>query len=175
MKSEIRNPKSEIRRRGFTLVEVLIVVTIIGIAGAVIVPHMLTTGSLGIQAAGRMVIADLLYAQNEAIAQQSPCRVVFDPPNNRYYLTDGAGNVMSTSWKGDGLGNYVVNFNEDSRFAGVTISAAEFDDTLIVEFDALGAPTNGGTIDLTADGFHYRVSVADITGRVTIAAVTAGP
>ena len=68
--------------RGFTLVEMLIVVVIVGIAGAIVVPHMLWGSQFGLQAATRMVIADLVYAQNEAVAHQTVCRVVFNGANN---------------------------------------------------------------------------------------------
>ena len=46
MKIQIRNPKPEIRnrRRAFTLVEMLLVVTIIGILAALVIPRIAGTG-----------------------------------------------------------------------------------------------------------------------------------
>ena len=46
MKIQIRNPKTEIRnrRRAFTLVEMLLVVTIIGILAALVIPRIAGTG-----------------------------------------------------------------------------------------------------------------------------------
>ena len=72
----------------FTLVEILIVVVIMGIAGALVVPQLSNAGQMTIQAAARMAIADVLYAQGEAVARQSVYKVVFDVDGNSYQLTD---------------------------------------------------------------------------------------
>lgn len=159
--------------RAFTLIEVLSVVVILGIAGAVVVPQMLSRGNLQIQAASRIIIADLLYAQNEAITHQSVRRVVFDTAANSYKLTDGNGNVLAVSWKNGSAANYVVNFSADSRFDAVKLKTASFGGTQTIEFDPLGAPNNGGTVDLVTGSTTYRISVAAFTGRVTVAPVTA--
>ncbi len=165
--------------RAFTLVEVLIVVAIMGLAGAVLVPHMMQAGTLGVQAAGRMVISDILIAQNEAIAQQEVRRVVFDTTNNRYRVTDGSGNTLNVTWKAPTAGgNYIIDFANDARFDGVALANVDFDDDtpLILEFDALGTPTSdGGSLELTAGEQRFRVSVAPFTGRVTIAEIVEEP
>lgn len=159
-------------RGGFTLIEVLVVVAIIGIAGAVVVPQMLKSSTLTVQAAGRMVIADLLYAQNEAIAQQRPRRLVFDVDGNSYRMTDDQDNTLQASWRdSQGSGNYVINFSKDSRFAGVRLKNVDFGGEKYVEYDALGAPAQGGSLDLVTDNVTYRVTVSPFTGRVVIAPV----
>ncbi|MFN9974149.1 MAG: Tfp pilus assembly protein FimT/FimU, partial [Phycisphaerae bacterium] len=56
------------RRRGYTLVEVLIVVTVLGIAGAVAAPAFSQTGVLRVQAALRSIVADISEAQSDALA-----------------------------------------------------------------------------------------------------------
>lgn len=157
-------------RGGYTLVEILIVVTILGIAAAVVVPQMLAAGTLGVQAAARIIIADILYAQNDAIAQQRTRRVVFEPANERYSLVDENGAVLTARWMSGSANNYVVDFTSDSRFAGVEIVSANFGGTtpLVLEFDALGGPLNGGTVEIVFQDQRYRVTVASFTGRVTV-------
>ncbi len=162
-------PGQSARPHGFTLIEVLVVVVIIAIAGAIIVPQMLNTGSLTVQGASRIIIADLLFAQNEAIAQQRPRRMVFDVTHNRYQITDEKDQVVSVSWKAGSTANYVIDFSKDNRFQGVRLVSADFGGTGGVEFDALGSPDRGGSIVLQAGTVRYRIKVAAITGRVTIA------
>jgi prepilin-type N-terminal cleavage/methylation domain-containing protein len=156
-------------RRGYTLVEVLVVVSIIGIIGAIVVPQMIEPGNLRVQAATRAIVADLLVAQNEAIAHQSPRRVIFEPAQGRYRIADHDGISVVANWQSGAV--YVVDFTNDSRFAGVSIQSVDFSGQLLVEFDELGAPSSGGTIDLVAGRTHYRISMAPFTGRITIAAV----
>ena len=160
--------------RAFTLVEVLVVVTIVGIAGAIVVPSMISAGTMGVQAAGRIVISDLLVAQNEAIAKQRPRRVLFEQEPDRYRLTDETGATLGVNWKaGDATaGNYMVDFRTDERFAGVTIENVDFGGDQTIEFDALGGPDSGGTLDVVFKDFRYRINVATMTGRVTIAPVS---
>lgn len=164
------------RARAYTLVEVLITVTIMAIAAAVVVPQMIQSGTLSVQAAGRMLIADILIAQNEAIAQQANRRVVFDSANNRYHLALADGSVLGKAWiNGDtAAGNYIVDFSSDQRFDGVKLANVDFAGGNVLEFDALGAPSNGGSVDVEFQQHQYRITVTPITGRVTIAPVEGG-
>lgn len=174
MDRAVNNPTPLAARRAFTLIEVLIVVAIIGIAGAIIVPHMLTAGTMGIQAAARMVIADLLYAQNEAIANQASHKVVFDAAENTYSvrrLIDGDWTTIHVDWKGGEGANYLVDFdNETGRFGRVTIKSVNFgaETPGEITYDPLGTPSSGGTIELQFQDTAYRITVAAFTGRVTV-------
>ncbi|MCC5828376.1 MAG: type II secretion system protein [Phycisphaeraceae bacterium] len=166
-----------LRSRAFTLVEILVALAIMGIATAIVIPSMMSAGQMGVQAAARMVIADLLVAQNDAVAAQRSRRVVFEPGFNRYRLTDAAGINLQRSWKGHGGhgSSYIVDFTLDSRFRGVRLVEAEFGDDSFVEFDDLGTPDKGGHVILESEGGRFRVRVANLTGRVTVERVTLEP
>ena len=165
-----RRPASHRSFSGYTLVEVLIIVAILGIAAAIIVPNMLAAGSLGVQAAARIIISDILFAQNDAIAQQRNRKVVFDPASESYWLTDENDAVLSVNWKGGTTNNYITDFTTDSRFQGVVIVSASFGGAApqTLEFAALGGPLNGGTVEIEFQGRRYRITVASFTGRVTV-------
>ncbi len=154
--------------RAYTLVEVLIVIGIVGLAGAFVVPHMLAPGTLGVQSATRAIVADLIFAQNDAMARQTVRQMVVDPATNSYRLTDRDGVMIDARWKGGQANNYYVSFSEDSRFAGVEITAANFGGDATIAFDDVGAPDTGGTIDVRYREHRYRITVAEFTGRVTV-------
>src|SRR5205823_6404761 len=82
------------RRRGFTLVEILVVVIILGIAGAIIVPSIGSRDDLKAAAAARVIMADLIYTQNLAIINQGNRFVAFDTAAQTYSVTDSAGVVV---------------------------------------------------------------------------------
>lgn len=165
---------------GYTLIEVLLVVTIMGIAASIVVPNMLKGGTLGVQAGARMIIADLLFAQNEAMAQQSTRRIVFNPTNNSYRVEKYDSNTSawvleynpSAGGAGNHLQNYEMDFDEDSRFDGIEIVSADFTGSSTVAFDDLGNPSSGGTIRLKFENNAYDIKVAPFTGRVTVDRVT---
>lgn len=164
-------------RGGFTLVEVLVVVAILGIAAGIVVPQMINSGSLTIQGAARRVVADLLIAQNEAIAHGTTCRVVVDPENNRYELTKEVGGSyepLDLPWLQGGAGD-VVDFDTNGRFKGVQIESADFDDAKKMHFDEFGVPVDangksitGGAIVLSSGTQRYRINITAFTGRVTV-------
>ena len=171
------------QRRAYTLIEVIIVMTIIAIAAAIVVPQMLKAGTMTAQAAGRSIIADLLWAQNDAIARQRPRRVTFDSANDLYKVekdTDGDGTwePIPAQWRtgNTNTGNYEVDFNVDSRYVGVEIVSAEFPDAEhnYIDYDDIGSPSTGGNVVIESQGTRYRIDVTPMTGRVTITNVTAG-
>lgn len=164
---------------GYTLIEVLIVVTIMGLAAAIVVPNMLQGGSLGVQAGARMIIADLLFAQNEAMAQQSPRRVTFNTTENSYRVQkyDSATSAWVLEYNpsegaSNNQQNYEIDFNKDSRFKGIEMVAADFGGGSSVEFDDMGNPSSGGTVRLKFEDHEYEIKVAPFTGRVTVQRVT---
>lgn len=166
-------------RHAYTLIEVLITVTIMGLAAAIIVPNMMQGGTLGVQAGARMIISDMLFAQNEAMAQQSTRRVVFDTTVNSYRVEKY--DASSSSWVleynptlgggGSDKQNYITSFDDDSRFKGVEIVSADFNGSNIIEFDDQGSPSSGGTIRLRFEDHVYEIKVAPFTGRITVESV----
>lgn len=167
------------RTKAYTLIEVLIVVTIMGLSAAVIVPNMMQGGSLGVQAGARMIIADLLFAQNEAMAQQSTRRIVFNTTTNSYRVEKY--DSGSTAWvleynpsagMGNDQQNYEINFEEDGRFKGIQIVSADFNGGSTIEFNDLGNPSSGGTVRLQFEDHEYEITVAPFTGRVTVEKVS---
>jgi len=164
-----RNPSlprgSSPARGGFTLVELIVVVVILAIAAAMVVPYASGTGEMSCQAAARRLMADLEYAQNQAIVTQTTIKVTFDSSSNSYTVANQSGPLIHPITKKD----YVVDFDTEDTLKGITISAVAFGGGAEVSFSALGAPDLGGSVDLAAGSSTYRVTVAPVTGRVSVA------
>lgn len=166
--------------RGFTLLELLAVVTILGIAAALLIPSMSQTSILRVQAAVRTIVSDITFAQSDAVAFQERRAIVFDVPNSTYRLVQVPGNVIDVDLNTmydptrEG-GRYIVNFN-DQVFGGARITAVDFDGESTLIFDGLGGPVadaagdepgSGGTITVVGSGSTFVITVEAFTGRVT--------
>lgn len=154
----------------FTMIELMVVIVILAIASAVAVPYIAKSDSFAVQGAARAVVGDLLFAQNDAIAQQENRQVIFDVVNHTYRITDGSGNNLSAAWLG---GEYIVKFGQGTQWPGVSISEVSFADATL-SFDDLGTPSQGGTVELTAGGQQYVITVTPLTGRISVAQGSGG-
>lgn len=161
---------------GFTLIEVIMVVIIIGIAAAVVVPMMSSAGSMQIRAAVNLVAADLEYAKSMAISRGQFYSVVFNKTTETYQVVDKDNNVIQHPVK-KGF-PYVMDFRKDARIDRVEILDANFDGTPKVTFDYLGSPWNGasptptqlnsGVVTLRSGTITRTVRVEPVTGFITV-------
>jgi prepilin-type N-terminal cleavage/methylation domain-containing protein len=177
------------QRSGFTLVEILAVVVILGIASAIVIPQMGTRDDMRAASAARTLVADLIYAQNMAISTGKKVYVKFDVTNNNYTL-------LSTAASGGDVAminpitqtTYTQQFGATgSGWQGMTISSASFNGATAsyaslytIAFDEIGSPyvfsytTNttddlaSGSTVLTCGTFTSTVSVAAATGEITV-------
>ena len=174
--------------RGFTLIEMLVVVVILGIAAAVVLPQVGAASGIKLSAAARTLMSDLLYAQNRAISTQQ----------RHYFRVSGLGTDTQTLELlavpldgGDPVpvrdptqgGNFAVRFGQNASpgLAGVTLVASTYaGDSALVGYDELGAPVtlNPATnavagvapdtlFRLTCGEQHMTVKIEPMTGDVS--------
>lgn len=164
--------------RGFTLVELLIVVTVLGIATAMVIPSMGSVGVLRVQAAVRTIVADITQAQSEALAYQRGRAIIFDSDANSWSVVEINGATLNpdadTLWKTSIKGK---------DFGDTRIISSDFDGDNVLIFDEMGAPVEAplstsaaatGTIDIHGSGQTFRITVEAYTGRVVVSTVNPG-
>lgn len=169
-----RDPK-----RGFTLIEVLMVIVILGVAALIVVPMASPAAGLQVTGATLQLASDLEYARSMAISRGQTYKVVFDPDNRTYEVEDASGNVLAHPVN---FGKtYVVNYAADTRFAQISIDEADFDGAVNadglpeVRFDGLGSPFNAdgdpldsGQVRLVAASESRTVTVEPVTGIISV-------
>jgi prepilin-type N-terminal cleavage/methylation domain-containing protein len=160
-------------RAGYTLVEMLIVVTMLGLAAAMVIPSIASASSLRVQGALRSIVADITVAQSDAVAFQRQKALVFrfGANNGRYVVAEVNGSAVDTAT--GILEDRQLNL-ESMGFTQVT-STTLTNNTLV--FDELGGPVTlpGGTtpspsrvINLNGSNQNWRINIEAYTGRVTI-------
>jgi type IV fimbrial biogenesis protein FimT len=77
------------RERGFTLVELMVVVAIIAVIGAIAMPN-LSPANARLKQAARELYGNLQRARMEAIKTNQSVGIVFDTVNNQYLLCQNA-------------------------------------------------------------------------------------
>ena len=152
--------------RGFTLIEIMIVLALMAIAVLLAGPIMTSGAGVQIRAATNMIAADLEYAKNMAISRGQNFSVVFDESAESYRILDQSNNVIPHPVK-RGF-DYVVDFQNDGRLNKVNIDNVDFNATSRVRFGPLGSPDNGGTVSLEAHGMTATVTVEPLTGFISV-------
>lgn len=159
-------PKLPGLRKGFTLIEIIIVVVILAIAAMTAIPMLSSGGSVQVRSAANMIAADLEYAKSMSISRGQNYSVVFDKSAESYSIKDQSDAVIPHPVK-KGF-PYTINFKNDGRLSKVDITNVDFNSTDRVKFDCLGSPDNGGTISLSAGGPTATITVEPVTGFITI-------
>jgi len=162
-------------QEGFSLVELIIVITIMGILAWIAYPRLTATTEIKLDAAARRVAADLRYAQNRSIGTRVVHGLLFDAAAERYSVFAPTPATIAVD-PADRARTLTVDFTRRTEFNGVTIVSAAFGTTPGVKFDYFGVPrdTAGtdlaatGRVVLTCGGLVDTVEVTPATGKVTV-------
>ena len=129
--------------KGFTIIELIMVIVIIGIMAVTAIPRMISTGTISSRESAEMVAADLRKTQELAMADVASHSIAFASGSGSYTIDQGKANAQTMTLP-----------------SGTTINS-----TATIIFDTHGVPNAATTIDV---GGVTTVKVVQYTGRVTI-------
>lgn len=160
---------------GFTLIEMLIVISVMLILGAMVAPMMTQTAATRLASAAQLLAADLSYAQVESISHgDDPRVVVFDTANATYRIAASSDTATPIT---NPIGNqpYEVTFGSGRarEMGGVTLQSVSVggDDTLGFGIYGELDQTVAASVTLESDGFTLVVTVDPVTGEANIGSV----
>lgn len=162
-------------RSGLTLIEIIVVIVILAIAGAIVLPMTSSASSLQAQAAGDMIYADLEFMRSLAMTHGQVYQMVFDTVNESYRVEDQSGTTIPHPVNQGQLYEFLF---PGSRLGNVDIVSVDFDGTSTLAVNYLSIPYSysvsyvklaaAGTIVLQAGGLTRTVSIEPETGNVTV-------
>jgi len=150
--SELRTHHSELfaRQSGFTFIEVILVLMIIGILSAILIPRLgiLTTPDSSLNGAAYIIGSDIRYAQEYAMANRVSKSVIFTSGSSAYTFNPTSGL--------DPSGKLPSNITISNNFT--------------ITFNSLGEPTTGGGGSvMVSNGVQTKtIGVVNYTGKVNI-------
>lgn len=166
--------------RGFTLVEILCVVVILGIAAGIIIPQLGTRDDLKAAAAARLLISDVMYAQNLAISKQRKHYIQFVDQQYTLLSRDDDADPLVAITHPVNKNSYAVTIGSATPgLDGVTIDSIEFGGATIIGFDDLGSPftydgtdvtplTSAARITIKCGAVSLVISIEPFTGEASV-------
>lgn len=143
-------------QRGFTLVELIMAMVIIGVLAAVVAPRFFDNNVFQSRGFGDQVQAALRYAQKVAVAQHRFVCVAFT--SNSMTLTIGTTTACGTPLAApDGTPSYVLNAPASVVFSSVPAG---------FNFNALGVPSIAATQTINIAGVVNGILIEAETGYV---------
>jgi len=138
---------------GYTILEMSAVLALLAVFTMLAIPQVRHISRCELDAASRLMAADLRMIRQEAITTGTACTAQFFVYEDHYLLKLPAETKVIALPAG-------VSFKGQTTFPGEPPS---------VRFNNLGRPTSGGTVILRAAGGEKRyVILAPVTGRVRI-------
>ena len=152
---------SPVGQRGFSLVELVMIMTIIAVTAAIAMPRYANAlNRYGADVAARRVAADIALAQELARSSSSSRTITFDLAASRY-------TVSGMSSLSNQAAPYTIDLTAQPYQARM-VSLNLASDALAISFNGYGAPDRGGSLQVARGGITRTITVDGSTGAVAI-------
>jgi prepilin-type N-terminal cleavage/methylation domain-containing protein len=147
-------------KKGFTLVELIMTISILGILALVVIPEDHGLAPISLDAAALQVRSDIRYAQNLATttSESYGFRTTSDTAYEVYRVSDDS--IATSAF------NTPLQMDLSDSYGEAVFSS----DSYQIEFDSTGTPqVGGGTIvQINDDLLFKRIQVTNTTGYVSL-------
>ena len=139
--------------RGFSLIELVAVMTVAAILAAIAIPSLSSTASMRGRAAAAQVARDLRVARELGVLTGRRTWVVFDVPASAYQLRvepiGNPGRLQAEQWLDPATGRGFQQELAAGQWEGVSLVGASIGGGTWVGFDARGRPLNHSELPLS--------------------------
>lgn len=152
---------------GFSLVEMVLVVAIIGVGAAMVIPRFSnSTERWRAETASRKLIADINWVRQAARTRGQTASIDFTTGSTTYTLSGGV------SVSGSALPNLSINLGTApfscSRLSTSLVVAGTTTATTTLSFDAAGLPLAEGSIVVGTAGSSRTITISAPGGAITV-------
>lgn len=148
---------------GFTLLELIVVIIIIGILAVTAVARSYTPGEFTVSSQAELLASHLRHAQLLATIWEKPLRVS---------ITAGSNGVYSVACKTSGAApcdtSPVIDPTTSGTFSITVKNNVALAGPATLDYDTLGTPSAAATYTLTASGDVKTITVQALSGFVTV-------
>lgn len=159
--------------KGFTLIELVLLVVIVAILAAVVNLGLGSLGSNKPNSAARRLASDLRFAQQLSLTKHNRHGIIFTATSYSVFQNDNTVDLVPRNPSGGSP--FTVSMAGD--FAGITIDATALTNS-IVRFETNGKPSEGAvpaplaasrqvTFTDTASGSSKSITITQETGKIT--------